>query len=81
MFYRYNYPCPDLLDIFSIYYLTTINSNKIRNTIVKKLSNIENNKKLSKIVNTQLTLNLKFIHKDNSVIKVSITDPRAELKS
>ena len=45
MFYKYNYPCSDLLDIFSMYYLTTVNSNKIRNMIVKKLSNIENNKK------------------------------------
>ncbi|MGI0050602.1 MAG: hypothetical protein ACRD8K_02595 [Nitrososphaeraceae archaeon] len=26
------------------------------------------------------TLNLKFIHKDNSVIKVSITDPRTTVK-
>ena len=54
MFYKYNYPCSDLLDIFSIYHLTTINSNKIMNTIVKKLSNIEIIKKISKIVNTHV---------------------------
>ncbi len=46
MFYKYNYPCSNLLDIFSIYYLTTVNSNKIRNMTVKKLSNIEHTKKI-----------------------------------
>ena len=64
MFYKYNYPCSDLLNIFFIYYLTTINSNKIRNMIVKKLSNIENNKKIIQDSEcTCITLNLKFIQR------------------
>ena len=81
MFYKYYYPSSDLLDILSIYYIITINGNKIRNTIVKKLSNIENNKKILQDSEcTCITLNLQFIHKDNSVIRVSITDPRATVK-
>ena len=54
----------NLLDIFSTYYLTTINSNKIRNTIVKKLSNVENNKKIIQYNDcTCLKLNLNLITK------------------
>ena len=64
MFYKYNYPCSDLLDIFSMYYLTTVNSNKIRNMTVKKLSNIENNKNIIQdSESTCITLNLKFIQR------------------
>ena len=51
------------------------------NMIVKKLSNIENNKKITQDSEYAcIILNLKFIHKDNSVIRVSITEPRATVK-
>jgi len=52
------------------------------NTIVKKLSNIENNKKIIQDSEyTCIILNLQFLHKDNNVFRISITDQRAKLKS